>query len=357
MRVWRLDGTARAKGGCRPSLHRFLDRASLHGLSCASERRQHLVSDPSGRVTDRSLFGPTRRNSGRPTSAPPSCSDSVRSNHAPPQGVEKVEMMRAREHTRSMLQWWWLAGITLADLAVRRWDGTMVWHHEISLDDLPLAWIRAENSRQAEVYIRPARGHSWPVVLLDDLPVATASRIARKYDSLVVRTSVEGGCHLWLRCSDVLDETERRRAQRWLVQRIEADPASVSGEHLGRLAGFKNWKRSGVWVNVLNASRRNRPWAAQFDFSGHERPLPSNEQRIGTVSTDPSPSGREWGWICGLLESGCDATTAYLQLVERARNRRGRDVERYARRTVARACECQPRENHERKVLTQEKRY
>jgi hypothetical protein len=253
-----------------------------------------------------------------------------------------------------MLHWWWLAGITLADLAIRRWDGTMVWHHEISLDDLPLAWARAENSRQAEIYIRPARGHSWPVVLLDDLSVATASRIAHKYDSLVVRTSVEGGCHLWLLCSDVLEEAERGRAQRWLAQRIEADPASTSGEHLGRLAGFKNWKRSGAWVNVLDASRHNRPWAAQFSID-HEKPLPSTGRRPVSGALDSSSSGREWGWICGLLEAGCDATTAYFRLVERARPRRGRDAERYACRTVARArahvAAGQPRENHERGVM------
>lgn len=260
-------------------------------------------------------------------------------------------MMRAREHTRSMLHWWWLAGITLADLAVRRSDGTMVWHYEISLDDLPLAWARAENSRQAEIYIRPARGNSWPVVLLDDLPVAIASRIAHKYDSLVVRTSVEGGCHLWLLCSDVLEESERGLAQRWLAQRIEADPASTSGEHLGRLAGFKNWKRFGTWINVLDASRRNRPWAAQFS-TDHEKPLPSTLRHSVAGALDSSSSGREWGWICGLLEAGCDATTAYLRLIERARPRRGVDAERYACRTVARACahvgSLQPRENHER---------
>ena len=242
--------------------------------------------------------------------------------------------MRAREHTSYMLHWWWLAGITLADFAVRRRDGTMVWHHEILLAELPLAWARAENSRQAEIYIRPARGHGWPVVLLDDLPAAIANRIAHKYDSLVVRTSVEGGCHLWLLCSDVLEETERRRAQRWLVQRIEADPASISGEHLGRLAGFKNWKRSGVWVNVLKVSRNNRPWVAQF-ATGHETLSSEQYPRAGT---DSSSSSREWGWICGLLESGCDATTAYLRLVERARPRRGHDAERYAHRTVVRAC-------------------
>jgi hypothetical protein len=87
-----------------------------------------------------------------------------------------------------MLRWWWKIGITIADLAVRRRDGTMVWHHETPLADLPLAWARSENVRQAEIYIRPAREYAWPIAFLDDLPVATATRVARKY--------CLGGAHL-----------------------------------------------------------------------------------------------------------------------------------------------------------------
>lgn len=243
--------------------------------------------------------------------------------------------MRAREHTSLMLRWWFAAGITAVDLAVRRPDTTMMWHHDISLTALPLAWARAENAHHANVYIRPARDHSWPLVLLDDLPLATANAIARKYDALVVHTSPQGGCHVWLLCSKTLDENQRKRAQQWLIQRVEADPASSSGDHLGRLAGFKNWKRGGVWVNVLQTRRRLRSWEPQLlDSSTSRRPAVS---RTSSVAHDTSPSVREWGWICGLLEAGCEPAEAYRRLVERARPRRGRDAERYARRTVKRA--------------------
>ena len=78
---------------------------------------------------------------------------------------------------------------------------------------------------------------------------------------------------------------------------------SISGEHLGRLAGFKNWKRGGTWVNVLGASCHGRHW-------------------------DPT-----------------------------VRPRRGRDAERYARRTLHRALERvysghwpTTREDHERNL-------
>jgi hypothetical protein len=248
--------------------------------------------------------------------------------------------MRAQAHTQSMLRWWWRVGITIADMAIRRRDGTMVWHYETPLTELPLAWARAENARQAEIYIRPARVHRWPIALLDDLSVATATRIARKYDALVVHTSPQGGCHLWLLCGESLDEHERCRAQRWLAQRVEADQGSISGEHLGRLAGFKNWKRDGVWVNFLDATHRDRPWTPQLvTIDRHEPRLPSCAHRFASGGTDSSASGREWGWVCGLLEAGCDPAVVYHRLVETARPRRGRDAERYARRTVARARE------------------
>jgi hypothetical protein len=264
--------------------------------------------------------------------------------------------MKAQDHTNSMLRWWWHAGVTRADLAVRRSNDAMIWHQGVPLKELPLSWARAENARRGEVYIRPARGHSWPLVLLDDLAPATASRIAGKYDCLVVHTSPKGGCHLWLCCGDPLDEDQRHQAQRWLAQRIHADPASTSGEHLGRLAGLKNWKRGGCWVNVLHASRHHRPWAAQLapPTATPQPPAPPSTRRPTTVDT--SPSGRDWGWICSLLEAGCDPNTAVHTLCLAARPRRGPDADRYARRTVQHAIAHlalrPPREIHEKGGLT-----
>jgi hypothetical protein len=147
-----------------------------------------------------------------------------------------------------------------------------------------------------------------------------------------------GGCHLWLSCSFELDEEARHRAQRWLAQRVGADPASTSGEHLGRLAGFKNWKRGGTWVNVMDAPRRGNPWSprAEDDVCLRSRSRISCSSPIRDT-TDTSESGKEWGWVCGLLENGYDPESAFHRLVQRARPRRGRDAERYARRTINRA--------------------
>lgn len=248
--------------------------------------------------------------------------------------------MRAYEHTRSMLTWWRRIGIERADLAVRHPSGAMLWHCDLPTASLPLPWARAQNVRQAEVYIRPARGYPWSLVFLDDVAVPKARAVARKYEALVVETSPVGGCHIWLACDRQLMEPARCMVQRWLAQRMDADLGSISGEHLGRLAGFKNWKRNGVWVNTLAASCHGRRWnPSVVPFLGTTRKgHPEPERHRRQSSTDTSPSGREWGWVCGLLEGGKSPQAVYVRLLQKARTRRGdADAPRYARRTLERA--------------------
>ncbi len=257
--------------------------------------------------------------------------DMTKVNHAPPRGRERT----ACAHTRAMLTWWAQAGITRADLAVRRSDARMIWHYDRLLEDLPLAWARAENVRRADVYVRPARADSWPLVFVDDVACDIARRRAQKISSLVVKTSDAGGCHLWVRCAFRLDERQRLEAQRWLARRLGGDRASVSGEHLGRLAGFKNWKRAGCWINVIDAVHR-RLWDPRLAETMAE-PRPRAERTTPDQGRDTSASAREWGWVCGLFEAQCAPRDVYQRLLLAARRRGRREPERYARRTCRKA--------------------
>lgn len=256
--------------------------------------------------------------------------------------------MRSVQHTQQMLRWWAQIHIDRADLAIRRPSGQMLWQRDVPLEKLPLSWARAENIRGADVYVRPARHHPWPVVFLDDLDAQLGIKVLRHYAALLIHTSREGGCHLWMRCAWPLSEPQRRDAQRHLVARTGADPGSISGEHLGRLAGMKNWKRHGQWVNFLHSSTHLPPWEPRFLLS---RPLarPAKEPISAPLADQPhlhlpsergrdhSPSGMEWGWVCGALASGLSARDVYTALLEHCRARRGQDAERYALRTVRRA--------------------
>ncbi|MBE3099026.1 MAG: hypothetical protein IMZ44_18080 [Planctomycetes bacterium] len=243
--------------------------------------------------------------------------------------------MIASDHTQAMLDWWAATGVDRSDLAVRRPTGAMLWQRDLALDALPIAWARAENAQHADIYIRPARGHAWPLVFVDDVGVECAQALAREVDALLVATSPAGGCHVWLRCDRVLAEHDRMRAQRRWIVTLGADPGSVSGEHLGRLAGFKNWKRGGCWVNVLAAARGGRPWAVVDDLTTPPRPPTSPTRPRGRDGLrDTTPSGQDWAWVCTRLEHGHAPDTIYTRLVDRARPRRGPDAERYARRTL-----------------------
>jgi len=248
---------------------------------------------------------------------------------------------RASAHTAAQLHGWAQAGIARADLAIRRPDGAMLWHHDCPLADLPLPWARAHNVKHADVYIRPARGYPWPLLLLDDVTLHKARCIARKYAAVVVHTSPAGGCHVWLQVNAALDERQRYQAQRWLALRAGADLGSVSGEHLGRLAGMKNHKRNGVWVNLLDCANTHAPpWdptpALQATPNDNRCPVATPGHNRPT-DVDHSESGREWGWVCGALKAGISPDTVYRQLLERASFRRGRDAERYASYTIKRA--------------------
>jgi len=248
---------------------------------------------------------------------------------------------KAATHTATMLEAWHQAGIERADLAVRTVNGAMLWTADRPLDQLPLAFARAHNAKQADIYVRPARGYPWPMVFLDDVAVPMAQRIAGKYATLAVHTSVLGGCHLWLPLTCALDEQQRCHVQRWLIPRLGADPGSGSGEHLGRLAGMKNWKRGGEWVNVLQRpSPHARAWdpTPALQSAAHAKPTTNIAcAPAAAPGVDRSESAREWGWVCAALEAGLNPAVVYQRLLAHAAPRRGHDAERYASHTIARA--------------------
>jgi len=248
--------------------------------------------------------------------------------------------MRAADHTQQMLQGWAALQVCRADQAVRRSDGAMLWRRDQPLEGLPLNWARAENAHGGEIYIRPARGFAWPLVFLDDVPIPAARQLALAYGAMVIQTSPAGGCHVWLPCDRDLDEDGRLQVQRGLAARFGADKASVSGEHLGRLAGFKNWKRGGCWVNLLagmDGGRRFPAEVAQASTSPRATHAATCKPMARAVAGDGSASAQEWGWVCHMLEAGQTPARVYQMLVDRAAGRRGSDVERYARRTVEKA--------------------
>lgn len=256
----------------------------------------------------------------------------------------------ASGHTREMIGWMGSVGVDRFDLAVHRADGAFLAGHSRNLSacDLEryLGWARAENAHGAEVYVRPARGYAWPLLLLDDTPPHRAVAIARKYGALVVRTSTAGGCYMWLRVERALDETERCSAQRYLQPLVGADPGSISGEHWGRLAGFRNNKR-GEWVGVVAISHAPA-WRPSLGLAQGAQVSSTAGKRQQGVSNSHGrdESVAEFAWCAHALRAGRQPHAIEAELGRRAHARGKRNPADYARRTVRRALERLSSEDH-----------
>ena len=252
----------------------------------------------------------------------------------------------------SLLEWFSQIGVSHFDLAVGRRDADRTPAQFLAprftgAQELPvihledrLPWLRAENAAGGDIYFRPFRHSAWPVIFLDDLPPSMAIRIAGKYQAAVVETS-PGRCHLWLGITFPLDEAQRGSVQRDLVTRLRgaADPGSVSGDHWGRLPGFRNYKPGrNCWVN-LRTRTHARPYLPSIPLSGNALIMAHPSPREGK---DLDMSRLEWGWVRGCLEHGLPASWVLKTLIKRAQHRRGEvDAIRYARYTVDKACQLQ----------------
>lgn len=238
-----------------------------------------------------------------------------------------------------------IAGIDRIDFGIRRQDGTFIQRGNgleyLDPSDIKksLPFFRSENSHKSDVYFRPAQHESWPAIFLDDLTSQQARGIARKYQSWIIETS-PGLHHGWILTDRSLSLKERYAEQSRIVRLGFGDKGSVSGEHFGRLPGFKNWKRGGPWVNLISSPNTSLPRLSpalceDIAIKSVSRDSVSSDRFGG----DESESGREWGFVCGSLENGIDLDTVRQNLENRARARGKKNPEAYALKTVLRAQE------------------
>lgn len=293
--------------------------------------------------------------------------------------------MKAKQHTFKFLDWMVSHGVDRFDLAASREPNNGPWlpgvqHANASTVKHSQEWCWLENlsgwerqksriARQkphwtpddsgAEICIRPARvdgagnGCGWPMVLLDDLSVVKAFAVTRKYAACAVETSADN-CQVWLHVSRPLNEAERYQVQSWLSSKIDSDRGSLSGEHHGRLPGYRNRKpnRNDEWCNVLAATNGPafNPSVAlteiadlELEFAPLHSPS-STAQKLAksgvVVSREyvDDESRKEFGWAVAAFRRGVPRSQILDDLTDRAANRRGRrDALRYAMRTVERA--------------------
>lgn len=104
--------------------------------------------------------------------------------------------------------------------------------------------------RSLNIYISSAKSQPQSWLMLDDLTIDQCRQIAGERTAMIIQTSASSH-HLWLATSRPVSVAERKLCQQVLQQKYGGDACCTSGDHLGRLPGFKSAKRN-CWVNYIS---------------------------------------------------------------------------------------------------------
>lgn len=251
-----------------------------------------------------------------------------------------------------------LAGVEAIDLGIGNIQTGAFWQKGLAalgvcdqpLDD-GLKICRGMNSNKNEnIYIRSARRFPASIAFQDDLTRTEAVEFAGNYNHLIVETS-PNNTQVWVQTDKTLNEDERFIVQSCIQKKIGGDVGSTSGEHYGRLAGFKNHKRGGCWVNILQyrldgnpmpvsdmlVSQPSQPSAPNPVSSASPLPkggrvLESVDNEIELEAGDSQESHKEFKYACMSLEHGMGEEKIINNIAKRALMRGKRRTESAARR-------------------------
>lgn len=156
-------------------------------------------------------------------------------------------------------------GCDTYEIGIRDKSGRMLnrtWSKADVLKAVP--WLKRENAKGSDVYVRPAGEKNQGLVLVDDLTLGQINRM--KADglapALVVETS-PANHQAWVRVSSSpIEPKTATLIAKTLASQYEADPNSADWRHFGRLAGFTNRKPIHTTENGRN------PWVLAHEAPG-----------------------------------------------------------------------------------------
>jgi hypothetical protein len=158
-------------------------------------------------------------------------------------------------------------GCTGYEAGIRDREGRMLtrtWSAEEVLKAVP--WLKRQNARGADIYVRPAGEQSQGLVLVDDLDQSQVARM--KHEGLtpaaVIETSPQN-YQAWVRLTEgPLTPAVATTASRGIAQYFGGDLNSADWRHFGRLAGFTNRKPE----HTTETGRH--PWVLCHEASGKQ---------------------------------------------------------------------------------------
>jgi len=153
------------------------------------------------------------------------------------------------------------------EVGVRNSKGKMLirtWSDDEVLKSV--SWLKRENAKGADIYVRPAGDKNQGIVLVDDLSFGSLERMKSKgfEPAAVVETSPQN-FQAWVRLSKTpLDSRLATALSRGIANHFEADLNSADWRHFGRLAGFTNQKPE------HKKAQGRTPWVLCHESSGQQ---------------------------------------------------------------------------------------
>lgn len=153
------------------------------------------------------------------------------------------------------------------EVGIRDPKGRMMirtWSSDEVLKSVP--WLKRENAKGADIYVRPAGEQNQGLILVDDLNRAQLGRMktAGLEPAAVVETSPQN-YQAWVRLAEhPLNPDVATTASKGIAAHFEADPNSADWRHFGRLAGFTNRKPEHTTETGHN------PWVLCHGSSGQQ---------------------------------------------------------------------------------------
>ena len=136
-------------------------------------------------------------------------------------------------------------GVDSFEVGIRDQAGRMLirtWSKAETLQAMP--WLKRENAKGADVYVRPAGETNAGLVLVDDLNRGQLARMqaAGMTPASVTETSPDN-FQAWVRVHDKrLEPKLATEVATMLAEQYGGDPNSADWRHFGRLAGLTNAK-------------------------------------------------------------------------------------------------------------------
>jgi len=153
------------------------------------------------------------------------------------------------------------------EVGIKNKNGKMMlrsWSHDEVLSSVD--WLKRENAKGADIYIRPHGDKNQGLILVDDLTRTQLSKLEQMLlkPALTVETSPQN-YQAWIRLSDEPIEPEiATTASKAIAKHFGADLNSADWKHFGRLAGFTNRKPEHMAPNGHN------PWVLCHESGGEK---------------------------------------------------------------------------------------